>query len=207
MGLRSAVIGGAIILAAVCAYFSFFREREIMNYPPPNDTIVAFGDSLIVGQGATKGNDFVSVLSQKLGKPIINLGVSGNTTAQGKARVSELNDHNPGIVIILLGGNDYLQKIPEDETFRNLKDIIQRIEERGAMVVLLGVRGGLINDHYDTRFKKLAREMGTLYVSDVLEGLVGNASLMSDAVHPNDVGYARIAERVYLEMEPYLGPK
>jgi acyl-CoA thioesterase I len=192
-----------LVVAGVLLFWWSTRAPAIMNYPPKNTTIVAFGDSLIVGQGASTGNDFVSVLSRKLDTPIVNLGVSGNTTADGRARLGEVVKYNPGTVIILLGGNDYLKRIPEKETFENLRFVVTELQKQGVMVVTLGVRGGVLHDNFEKNFSGLARETGALYVSDVLEGLIGNASLMSDTIHPNDAGYARIAERVYQEMRSH----
>ncbi len=194
-----AILGGALW------WLSSVRETP-RNFPPKNPTIVAFGDSLVSGQGASAGKDFVSQLSVLLQRPIINRGVPGETTAQGRARLPEITAEGVGTVIVLLGGNDYLKRIPEDETFENLRVIVTTLQSSGSMVVLLGVRGGLFNDHYDARFEALAKETDALYVPDVLRGLIGDASLMSDAVHPNDAGYQRIAQRVFEELAPYLAP-
>lgn len=169
---------------------------DIANVPPQGKTIVAFGDSLVQGVGSTAGNDFVSLVSEKIGEPIINLGVSGNTTRDGLARLDLLLAQEPRIVILLLGGNDYLQRIPREETFENLGSMITRIQETGAAVVLLGVRGGILRDSYEGDFKKLSRKYKTAYVSNVLDELIGNREFMSDSIHPNDKGYRVIADRV-----------
>ena len=118
-----------VILLACGAYAFWGNKTEIKNYPSKNTAIVAFGDSLIEGVGATKGSDLVSLLAQKTGKEIINLGVSGNTTEQGLARIKEVVDLKPKVTIVLLGGNDYLRKIPEDQTFKNLEQIITQIQK------------------------------------------------------------------------------
>lgn len=196
--MKNICIGiGFLALCVVGIWWFLFAADEVTNYPPKNETIVAFGDSLVVGVGASGGNDFISLLSQKIGRPIINLGISGNTSAQGLARIDEVVARDPGTVIVLLGGNDYLQRIPRDQVFSNLRAIIVRLQAQGAVVVLLGVRGGVLTDTFETEFKALAKETGSVYVSDVLDGLVGNMTYMSDAVHPNDAGYAQIAERVF----------
>jgi acyl-CoA thioesterase I len=71
-------------------------------------------------------------------------------------------------------------------------------------VVLMGVRGGLLDDKYDTEFEALAEETGSVYVDDVLDGLFGQAKYMSDSIHPNDAGYAIIAAKVYPKLAPLL---
>lgn len=191
---------------AVGVIFYFFGNPSyrFVNYPPKNNTIVAFGDSLVEGFGSTKGNDFVSVLSKKIDKPIINLGISGNTTKDGLIRINEISIHNPGTVILLLGGNDYLRDIPKEDTFQNLRKIISTLQSKGDFVVLLGIRGGVLKDNFKSSFEDLAREMGTAYVPDVLDGLVGDSRYMSDLVHPNDDGYKIMAEKVYDAVGQYL---
>ena len=189
--------GIVIGLLVVVSLYYFFKEEPIANYPSNGTDIVAFGDSLVEGVGSTQGNDFVSLLSKKIGQPIINLGHSGDTTADGVVRIDELNKYKPKIVILLLGGNDYLKRIPATETFKNLEIIIKNIEARGAIVILVGVRGGILNDHFDSEFKNLRDKYHTAFVSDILSGLIGNTKYMSDGIHPNDVGYGMISERIY----------
>ncbi len=187
----------AVVIIGFGIYYIFSGSDSIKNYPPHEGPIVAFGDSLVAGVGSTDRNDFVSILSGKIGEPIINLGVSGDTTRDGLARVGEAIDKHPRIVILLLGGNDYLKRIPREETFQNLRTLISRFHEDGAIVVLLGVRGGILIDHFDTDFENLAEETGATYVPNVLDGLFRNKSLMTDEIHPNNNGYKFIAEKIY----------
>lgn len=205
MDSRYFLVGAVAVVVVVAGYFLFFhREAPITNYPSAGTDIIAFGDSLVYGEGATDGHDFVSLISQKIGHPIINLGHSGDTTADGLARIDEIDTYNPKVVILLLGGNDYLRRVPQKETFENLGKIIEYINGRGAIVLLLGVRGGLLRDHFDDGFEKLVRTYHTAYVSNVLEGLLGDGNYMSDQIHPNDAGYAHIAERVSPELKRVL---
>lgn len=140
-----------------------------------------------------------------MNKSIVNLGVSGDTTAQGLARIDDVLSIDPGTVIVLLGGNDYLRKIPQQETFANLKTIVTKLQSHGIMVVLLGVRGGLLVDKFDRDFKKLAKETEAIFVPNVLDGLIGDTKYMSsDAIHPNNKGYEKIAERVYEKVNKYI---
>ncbi len=179
-------------------YFIFNKEDKIKNYPSSGTDIIAFGDSLIEGVGASSSeNNFVSILSKKIGRPIVNLGVSGNTTEDGLNRISELDKYDPKVVLLLLGGNDHLKKVPIETTFSNLEKIIQNIQARGAVVVVLGVRGNLFGDKFAPEFKEIKNKYQAAYVPDVLDGLFGNTKYMSDVVHPNNAGYQIIADRVY----------
>lgn len=184
------LLGGAI------AIFLFWKSAPITNYPPKGDTIIVFGDSLVSGVGATPGKDFVSRVELSLGRSILNLGVPGDTTGKALSRIGEALEQNPDIVLILLGGNDFLQKIPKSETERNLISIIQKFQSVGAVTVVLGVRGGLLSDSNDDMYKRVAKQTGSMLIPDVLDGLFGDKRYMSDAVHPNDAGYEHIAARV-----------
>jgi acyl-CoA thioesterase-1 len=184
--------------------FLLSNNDPIRNTPPKNQTIVALGDSLISGVGSTEGNDLVSVLSREIDREIINLGVSGDTTEQGLARIDQVRRYDPGIVIILLGGNDFLRRVPIDETRQNLATIIETLQSDGAAILLLGVRGGLLTDSYDDMYQDLADTYETGYVDDVLGGLITNAEFMSDAIHPNDEGYEIISGRVMQKLRQML---
>jgi acyl-CoA thioesterase-1 len=186
-----------LIVFSIFGIYYFSQTEPITNYPSTGVDIIAFGDSLVKGVGSTEGNDFVSLLSKKIGQPIINLGNSGDTTADGVLRIDQLNNYNPKVVILLLGGNDYLKKVPITETHKNLTLIIENIQERGAIVLLLGVQGGILKDKFKTEFKDLRDTHHTAFVSNVLRGLLKNSKYMSDTVHPNDIGYSMIADRVY----------
>ncbi|KKU20441.1 MAG: GDSL-like protein lipase/acylhydrolase family protein [Candidatus Nomurabacteria bacterium GW2011_GWA1_46_11] len=186
----------AILVVVVAVYFFFFNTAPITNYPSTGTDIVAFGDSLVAGTGSTEGHDFVSLLSGAIGQPVINLGVPGDTTQDGLARMSELDAYKPKVVLLLFGGNDYLKRIPQEQTFANLAAIIKDIQGRGAIVLLLGVRGGVFGDHFSGEFEDLRNTYHTAYVPDVLGGLLGDKKYMSDQVHPNDTGYRLMANRI-----------
>ena len=221
----------AVIIAIIFSWFiyaEFFSGPDlsrIKNYPSRGTGIIAFGDSLVfgVGSGSSPNGDsssggFVSILSKKLGVPIINIGVSGNTTSDGLARVDSIfgtdpssgssfvqneSDQpyvNPKVVILLLGGNDFLRKIPKEQTFQNLANIIDKIQERGSIVLLLGIRGGVLSDNYESSFADLAKKKGTAYVPNVMDGILFHQDLMFDGIHPNQKGYEIIAKKI----EPVL---
>ncbi len=193
------VIGAALaILASVCAC-GLGGPRAAR--PSAGTTIVAFGDSLVEGRGATAGHDFVSVLSIRLGVPIVNAGRSGDTTRSALARLDrDVVSINPRVAIVVLGGNDFLRRVPIEETFDNLRTIVEELRSRGAAVVLAGVSVGVLSDPYAARYEALARQTSAGLVPDILGGLMGHANLMSDAIHPNDEGYEIIADR----LEPVL---
>lgn len=197
-------LSGVLVFIAILLFVFLRGNEKIKNYPPKDGPIVAFGDSLVAGTGSTFGNDFVSVLSTKIGESITNLGIPGDTTASGLSRLDSLLDEDPRIVILLLGGNDFIRKVPREETFSNLRLIINKIQAQGSVVILLGVRGGLISDNADEFFEDLAKETGSAYVPNVLSGLFADSRYMSDAIHPNNAGYAKVADKVYKVLKDIL---
>jgi acyl-CoA thioesterase-1 len=151
----------------------------------------------VEGRGATPGQDFVSVLSRRLAVPIVNAGRSGDTAAAALSRLeSAVLARNPRVVIVLLGGNDFLRRVPREETFHSLATIVERIRDRGAAVVLVGVSVGLISDQFEEEYETLARRTSAGLVPDILHDILGHAERMSDSIHPNDQGYKMIADRL-----------
>lgn len=197
-----ALIGGLLAHGALAV----IKKPSIKNIDSPGSNIIAFGDSLVYGIGASEvgKTDMFSLVARDLNIPIINKGVPGNTTADALERIDQdVLQQDPRIVFILLGGNDYLQKKSKEETFGNLRVIIKRIQEKGAAVILVGVRGGLV-DKFAGDYEKIAEEYETGYVPDVLEGIILNRKLMYDSIHPNDRGYEIIALRITSVLEKVL---
>ena len=191
-----------VLPLALVAVFWALRPGTPRAAPPSaGERIVAFGDSLVAGAGATPGRDLVSILSQRLGVPILNAGRSGDTTASALRRLEPaVLAQNPRIVIVVLGGNDYLRRVPPQETFANLDAIAARIRQEGAAVVLVGLSLGIFSDSYGEGYRDVARGASAGLVPDVLDGILGRSELMADQIHPNDRGYAIMADRI----EPVL---
>jgi acyl-CoA thioesterase-1 len=193
-----------LFLSTASAVVIFFKPSKITNYPSSGSSVVMFGDSLTVSVGASEGHTLPELLSKKIKEPIINMGIRGQTSAQGLLRVNDVLELNPKVVLVLFGGNDYLHEVPIKETFKNIDAIVAKIQEYGAVVVLLGIQGGILSDPYKGEFKKVAKKRGALYVPSVLENIIGEEDLMSDEVHPNDKGYTIIAKKILPVLEKGL---
>jgi lysophospholipase L1-like esterase len=201
MGLSRRSFGMAVVLAVFAVFWLFRSGDPRAARPTTGEGIIAFGDSLVEGRGATPGHDFVSVLSRRLGVPIINAGRSGDTAGAALSRLDHaVLARSPRVVIVLLGGNDFLRRVPREETFGHLATIVERIRERGAAVVLVGVSVGFFSDSYAKEYEALARRSSAGLVPDILDGIIGHGDRMSDAIHPNDLGHQMIADR----LEPTL---
>jgi acyl-CoA thioesterase-1 len=179
--------------------------ESIRNFHSRGEQIICFGDSLTEGIGANEGEDYPAVLTQKLGIAVINAGHRGDTTSQALTRIRrDVLEKNPRLVIVLLGGNDFLRQVPVGETRKNLAEIVRQIQAGGAMVAVAGVRLGLLTDEYGPLFEEIAREAGALYVPHVLKGILSDTKLRSDTIHPNAAGYRLVAERMAKEIRPLL---
>lgn len=201
---RLVLILAAVVLLCGAGWW-VFRPAQVTNADPAGTRIIAFGDSLTEGVGASPGNDYPSQLERLTGLRIENRGVSGDTTEDALRRLErDVLTQDPRVVIVLLGGNDILRRLSPERTFANLEEIIVRIQERGALVVLAGVRGMPLVDSHGRRYKALARKTGAVLVPDVLKGILGNKDLMADQIHPNDAGYAELAQRIAAAAGGYL---
>jgi lysophospholipase L1-like esterase len=203
----------AAVLAIAAGWWFFLRSASATDWPVTNDpprggtSIVAFGDSLTRCVGASEPECYPAVLSGLIGRPIISAGREGDTTESALRRLeSDVFVHDPRIVIVCLGGNNMLRRQKASEAVAPLREIVAAIQQRGAMVVLVGVEGyGILgHDDYGTEWEKVAREMGCVWVPDILGGIVGNPPLMSDPIHPNAAGYRKFAEKIYRMAGEYL---
>jgi lysophospholipase L1-like esterase len=135
---------------------------------------------------------------------VVNAGRSGDTTFEAIARLNhEVIALQPRLVIITIGGNDILNKIPSETVAANLAAIVMPLHAAGAMVAFVDISppaGG-----WTMKFlKRQNREMGVLNLEGIMDDIWKNPELMSDSVHPNDKGYALIAERIAEKIMPHL---
>ena len=186
-----------VALAVVAGLWLLRSGNPRAARPTAGEGVLAFGDSLVEGVGASEGRDVVSLLSARVGVPIVNAGRSGDTSGSALGRLdSAVLSRNPRIVIVVLGGNDLLRRIPREETFANLDAIVGRIRGRGAAVILVGLSAGVFADAYGNGYEEVARRTASGLVPDVLAGILGHPDLMFDQIHPNDRGYSMMADRI-----------
>jgi acyl-CoA thioesterase I len=188
---KTLAITAILLLTGVgCWFFGDSGPGELRNHPPvAAGPWIAFGDSLTEGLGAERGEDYPAVFARLTGIKIKNLGISGNTTQDGLARIGEAVQLKPRVVLLCLGGNDTLRQIPREVTFENLGTMIDRFHGVGSFVVLIGVQSAsLLRDKNYEHFEALAKEKQVLFLDNILDGVLFNRALMSDQIHPNRQG-------------------
>lgn len=180
-------------------------EAKIRNADSKGETIVCFGNSITYGTGADRGEDYPSLLSDLLRRDLINAGAPGDTTSDALARLEgDVLELNPYLVIVEFGGNDFLDRVPKQETLANLKAIVSRIQGSGAIVAICDVSGSVIMSGYRGDYRKLAHETGSIFIPKLMEGILVNPAFKYDEVHPNSKGYRIIAEKVYRSVKQYV---
>jgi acyl-CoA thioesterase I len=194
---RKFAIPAALLLILLIWLLLPSKYSRVRNLESNGTNIIAFGDSLTAGYGAGAGEDYPSDLAKLIGRDVINAGVSGDTTDSALARIdADVLQRSPRIVIVGLGGNDYLRGAPIASTEANLRTIVKQIQQAGGMVVLLGFNFPSLTASYGKMYKRVASDEHCLLIPDLLDGIIGNPSLKSDEIHPNAKGYALMAERV-----------
>ena len=165
------------------------------------DAILALGDSLTAGFGAPKGVDYPAQLAQLVGRKVINGGVSGDTSAQALARLPDLLAQRPKLVVVSIGGNDFLQRQPESGTRENIRKMVADIRATGVPAVLVaiphfttGALLGVVSEH--PLYAELADELDVPLLQGAWAEILGDKDLKSDAVHANAAGYRLFAERL-----------
>ncbi|MES2502538.1 MAG: arylesterase, partial [Pseudomonadota bacterium] len=163
---------------------------------PKGATVLILGDSLSYGTGAKEGEDYPSLLAQTTGWKIINEGVPGDTTAGGLERLPDLlEEHQPKLLIVELGGNDFLHQLPKSQTEANLKAILTLAKAQNIPTTLVAIPEfnalraavGSLSDH--GLYEAIANETKTPLIKDVFSEVLSDRNLKSDQIHPNAAGY------------------
>lgn len=181
--------------------------------------VVAFGDSLSAGYGLKPAESFPAQLEAALRREgtqakVYNAGVSGDTTAQGRARmgfVLRSLKAKPDLVILQLGGNDMLRALDPAQTEANLSAMLADLKKRGIPVLLAGMRaapnmGKAYQTRFDAVYPKLARQYGVKLYPFFLNGVAANrALLLRDGIHPTGKGIGVVVNGILPQVKGFLG--
>jgi len=183
---------------------------------PQAQTVVVLGDSISAGYGVELSKSWVSLLEQRAqekypGTRIINAGISGDTTAGGLSRIDRLlQRHEPGILLLELGGNDALRGQSLKQLKNNLAEIIRRAQAQQLRVLLIGMKippnyGRRYVETFEAIYPALATEYDLPLVPFILEGAAGSTEYMqADGIHPNTQAQPILLDNVWPALDTLL---
>ena len=162
-----------------------------------DDVVLAFGDSLTFGTGASPTESYPSQLQSLIGRKVVNAGVPGEISGDGLARLPEmLEEVKPKLLILCHGGNDFLRKLPESQAAANVRAMIKLARDKNIGVVLIATPKPGLSITPPEFYAGIAKEFSIPFNDDVLKGILRDNALKADLVHPNAQGYAQMAETV-----------
>ena len=171
--------------------------------------MLVFGDSLSAGFGIEVDQSWTALLQARLREQgyehrVINASISGDTTESGATRIGPaIENFEPELIILELGGNDGLRGIPPSRMKGNLERIIRTSKESGAAVVLLGIRippnyGQRYIEMFDGVFREVAEAHDVPWIEFFMDGVALNEELMqSDGIHPNAAAQPVLLDNVW----------
>lgn len=175
--------------------------------------ILVIGDSLAAGYGIDIQHGWVALIQKQLANryQVINAGISGDTTANGLARLPEaLQRHQPKIVVLELGGNDGLRGVPIAVIKNNLEKMIRLAKKSAQQVVLVGVRiPPNYGPQYTQQFQNIYLELAKKYSLPIVPFLLKNVDdqdhlMQADRIHPTQEAQSMIFENVWQVLHKYV---
>lgn len=196
------------------------EQTESMNESPSNPEaseengkkkILIFGNSLTAGYGLDDPTDgFAGLIQRKLEElelpyEVINGGISGETSSDGKGRIKWMMRQPVDIFVLELGANDGLRGINPGATHDNLQFILQSVKESypDAKLLVTGMEappnmGEAYTQDFRSIYPKLAEDNGAVLMPFLLDGVAGEPELnQSDAIHPTAEGHQIVAENLW----------
>jgi len=193
----------ALLIMILALFFAGCARTPKFSALPTGSVVLAFGDSVTFGTGAAPGEDYPSQLATISGWAIHNRGVPGDTAETAKMRIqSAVEELRPVLVIVEIGGNDFLRRRPEAEIKENIRSILRHVRQAGIPAVLVttprfSLIGAAVGSLPDAAlYAELAKEEGVPLIPDVFAAVLSDPALKSDSIHPNAVGYRRLAEGI-----------
>jgi lysophospholipase L1-like esterase len=171
---------------------------------PAGSTVLALGDSLTFGTGAAAEAAYPARLAELTGWRLVNAGVPGNTSAQARERLPPLlAEQAPRLVLLSIGGNDFLRQVPEAETRTHIAAMLDEIRAAGAQPVLIAVPRpavmaallGSLDDH--PLYEALAEERRVPLFAAGWAKVLSDRRLKADQIHANAAGYERFARELH----------
>lgn len=190
-----------MVAAAALPLWACSRRAPVRADPvAAGATVLALGDSLTQGVGAPPGAAYPAELERLSGWHVVNGGVSGDTSAQALDRLPELlHQHQPALVLVGIGGNDFLRRLPEAQTRENIRRACEAARAAGAQVLLIAVPRpsaaaaftGSLTDH--VLYGEIAEALRIPLHRQGWSEVLADPALRADAIHANAAGYAAFA--------------
>lgn len=198
------VVWRVILFAAVVALATACSSKGKEAALPPGSLVLALGDSLTAGAGVAPSETWPTLLATRTGWTIINAGVSGDTSGGALNRLPALlEEHSPALVLVALGGNDMLRRVPQEETVANLDKILVLIKARGAKAVLLATPKpsvtGAVFQHLTAAdfYHRVADDQHVPLIEDALADVLSDPQLKVDPLHPNAAGHLKLSKKIF----------
>lgn len=195
--------GVFILILLVFILFTACGRAPRLTALPAGEAVLAFGDSVTFGSGAAPGEDWPTGLAFRTGWNVINAGVPGDTASAGKGRIKELLDqHQPALVIIELGGNDFLRHRSQQAVKEDIRALVRTVRESGAQPVLVAVPAVslvsfVIGKGDAPIYRELGQEEEVPVIEQVFSRILSRPELRADQIHPNAEGYRQMASGIY----------
>ena len=198
--LRRRALVASLAAMALAPLAGCGRKGPPAQALPPGATVLALGDSLTSGVGASADTTYPAALARLTGWKVVNGGVSGDTSAQALARLPGLlQTHNPALVIVSIGGNDFLRRQSTATTRVNIRQICADAQASGAQVLLVAVPEltmlaavGRLSDH--AMYEEIASELKLALHSKGWSGVLAQERLRADQIHANAAGYEEFTQ-------------
>ncbi|AKJ95103.1 arylesterase [Thioalkalivibrio versutus] len=178
--------------------------------------VLVFGDSLSAAYGMPDSASWPALLGERLAErekdwKVVNVSISGDTTAGGRSRLPDVLERAAfEVVILALGGNDGLRGLPPQAMRENLEAMVDAIEAVDANTLLLGIRippnyGRRYTERFEAVFADLAEERGLAFEPFFLEDiLLEDGMLMDDGIHPSEAAQPHLLDAVWSRLEPMV---
>jgi lysophospholipase L1-like esterase len=189
--------GGRLAAALLALALAACGERPKLEHLASDAVVLAFGDSLTYGTGATEDESYPAQLERLIGRRVVRAGVPGEVTAQALERLPQaLDEHSPRLLLLCIGGNDFLQRLGTAQAEANVRAMVKLARSRGVDIVLIGTPEPGLTLAPPAFFAAIAADFRLPYEDAALTQVLRDNALKSDPIHPNARGYRVIAERL-----------
>jgi len=190
------------LLLVVLLLISGCSESPQLTKLGNDDVILALGDSLTFGTGTSPDKSYPSILQGLSQRTVINAGIPGETSDKTLIRATQLlQQHQPTLVILCIGGNDILRRKSLAQTQSNIQQIIDIVQQQGSELVLIAVPEFGLYPTAPEFYQTLAEQNKLPLDNETIPALLRNSQYKSDTIHPNQAGYQLLADEIFILLQ------